>query len=183
MLTLHSVPDAFSAAECDRLCALAEAAPSAEARLVGAQRDHNIRRADLVWLDDLPDTGWVMDRLIDVVRVANRDVFDFALTDFSESPQIASYGAEKAGHFDWHADIGDGRLAARRKLTLVVQLSEPGDYEGGVLEVMPTSAVLTARRERGTAALFPAFALHRVTPVTQGRRRSLTVWAHGPAFR
>lgn len=183
MLTLHTVPEAFSSAECDRLRAIAEQAPTAEARLVGRQQDHNIRRADLVWLDDLPDTGWVMDRLIDVVRVANRDVFDFALTDFSESPQIARYGAEKEGHFDWHSDIGDGKLAARRKLTLVVQLSDPDDYEGGALEVMPAANLLTAPRTRGTAAIFPAFALHRVTPVTRGARASLTVWAHGPAFR
>ena len=28
-----------------------------------------------------------------------------------------------------------------------------------------------------------AFALHRVAPVTRGRRWSLTLWAHGPTFR
>jgi len=182
MLTLHTVPAAFSAEECDRLAHLAALQPAAEARLVG-QRDHNMRRAELVWLDDVPGTGWVMDRLISVVAEANRTVFDFALTEFAESPQIARYGAERAGHFDWHSDIGDGAVAGRRKLTLVVQLSDPDDYEGGALEVMPAANLLTAPRTRGTAAIFPAFALHRVTPVTRGARASLTVWAHGPAFR
>ncbi|WP_375690412.1 2OG-Fe(II) oxygenase [Pseudooceanicola sp. LIPI14-2-Ac024] len=182
MLTLHIVPQAFSAEECDRLTTLAAAQPSSEARLVG-QRDHNMRRADLVWLDDVPDTGWVMDRLISVVAEANRKVFDFALTEFAESPQVASYGAERRGHFDWHSDIGDGALASKRKLTLVVQLAGDGDYEGGALEVMPAANILNAPREKGTAAIFPAFALHRVTPVTRGTRASLTVWAHGPAFR
>ncbi len=183
MLTLHSVPAAFSPAECDRLTAYAAEAQGADAGLVGRQRDHNMRRAELVWLDDLPETGWVMDRLIDVVRAANRDAFGFELTEFAESPQIARYGAERAGHFDWHSDIGDGPLAGKRKLTMVVQLSEPGDYEGGALEAMPAANALTAPRDRGTAVLFPAFALHRVTPVTRGTRLSLTVWAHGPAFR
>lgn len=182
MLTLHVVPDAFSAEECDRIIRLAAAQPAAEARLVG-QRDHDMRRADLVWLDDIPGTGWVMDRLIDVVAEANRQVFDFALTEFAESPQVARYGAERQGHFDWHSDIGEGALAGRRKLTLVVQLSAPEAYEGGSLEVMPAAHRLTAPRALGTAALFPAFALHRVTPVTAGARASLTVWAHGPAFR
>jgi len=182
MLTLHIVPDAFSAEECDRITSLAAARPAAEARLVG-QRDHNMRRADLVWLDDIPDTGWVMDRLISVVAEANRNVFDFALTEFAESPQVARYGAERQGHFDWHSDIGDGALAGKRKLTLVVQLSEPEAYAGGALEVMPAANKLTAPRQRGAAVIFPAFALHRVTPVTQGARASLTVWAHGPAFR
>ena len=45
---------------------------------------------------------------------------------------LARYGAERAGHFDWHSDIGDGPLARQRKLTMVVQLSEPGAYRGGV---------------------------------------------------
>lgn len=182
MLTLHIVPDAFSAEECDRITALAAAQPAAEARLVG-QRDHNMRRADLVWLDDIPETGWVMDRLISVVAEANRHVFDFALTEFAESPQVARYGAERQGHFDWHSDIGEGAVAARRKLTLVVQLTDPEEYRGGALELRPSLATTEADRARGSAVAFPSFVLHRVTPVTEGTRHSLTIWAHGPAFR
>lgn len=45
----------------------------------------------------------------------------FDLTDFLESPQVARYGAEGEGHFDWHSDIGAGQVAAKRKLTIVVQ--------------------------------------------------------------
>ncbi|MGY9049382.1 MAG: 2OG-Fe(II) oxygenase, partial [Rhodobacterales bacterium] len=90
---------------------------------------------------------------------------------------------EREGHFDWHADIGDGVVAARRKLTMVVQLSSEKGYEGGALEIMPSANVVSAGRVRGTATLFPAFQLHRVTPVTKGERHSLTVWAHGPGFR
>ena len=96
---------------------------------------------------------------------------------------MARYGAEREGHFAWHADIGDGPLAARRKLTMVVQLSDGAGYEGGALEVMPSAQEVVASRGRGSATLFPSFLLHRVTPVTGGERHSLTTWAHGPAFR
>ncbi|NIZ11029.1 2OG-Fe(II) oxygenase, partial [Pseudooceanicola sp. HF7] len=58
-----------------------------------------------------------------------------------------------------------------------------GAYQGGQLEVLYDSHVRTAPLEPGTAVLFPSFALHRVRPVTEGERISLTVWAHGPAFR
>ncbi len=183
MIACHTIPDAFSAADCDRIVALADAAPARDAGLTRAQRDHNLRRADLVWLDEVAGAEWVMDRIVGIVRDANRAAFDFALTEFAESPQVARYGAEREGHFDWHADIGEGPVAARRKLTMVVQLSEPGDYAGGALEIMPGARVIEAPRARGGATLFPAFALHRVTPVTDGARRSLTIWAHGPAFR
>lgn len=183
MLTPATIPDAFSKAECLSILALAEAAPAEEARLLGRQQDHNLRRAELVWVDDLAGAEWIMTRIVEVAARVNREVFGFDLEAFEESAQIAAYRSEKAGHFDWHADIGDGPLAARRKVTLVVQLSAADDYEGGALEVMPSSQVHCADRARGSATAFPAFLLHRVTPVTQGLRRSLTVWAHGPAFR
>ena len=183
MTACHTIPDAFTPAECDRIVALSETATPRDAGLTRAQKDHNQRRADLVWLDEVEGADWVMDRIVDLVRVANREAFDFDLTEFAESPQVARYGAEREGHFDWHADIGDGRAASRRKLTMVVQLSEPDEYAGGALEIMPGANILEAKRDRGTATLFPSYAVHRVTPVTEGARRSLTIWAHGPAFR
>jgi len=183
MIAVRSVRDAFSGADCTRLLDLVASAPARDAGLVRQARDHNLRRADLVWLDEVEGTGWVMDTMIDLVRLANRDAFDFDISEFAESPQVARYGAEREGHFGWHSDIGEGRLAERRKLTVVVQLSEPDTYCGGDLEVMPGAATVTAERTRGCATLFPAFVLHRVTPVTTGERQSLTVWCHGTPFR
>ena len=144
---------------------------------------HQIRRADLSWLDDIPQAAWVLDRMMRLVAAANRDSFGFELTEFAESPQVARYGAEREGHFDWHSDIGAGVLAQKRKLTVVVQLSDPATYEGGTLELRPDAQVRQAPPDRGTAMIFPSFVLHRVTPVTRGTRWSLTLWSHGPAFR
>jgi PKHD-type hydroxylase len=182
-MKVHPVPNAFAPEECGRIIALVRARPADDARLVGLATDHNLRRAELVWVDEMADCGWITDRLIDIVRSANRDRFGFDLNALSESPQVARYGAERQGHFDWHSDIGDGPVAARRKLTVVVQLSDPNDYEGGALELMPGAGVIAACRDRGAATVFPSFLPHRVTPVTCGERHSLTIWAHGPAFR
>jgi PKHD-type hydroxylase len=175
--------DALSAADCDRVIALAAAAALRDAGLTGGGTRHGLRRADIAWLDDLPGAGWVMDRMLRLVAEANRSGYGFDLTDFAESAQVARYGAERQGHFGWHADIGAGALASRRKLTAVVQLSDPAGYVGGGLELWPDSLVHAAPRDRGTAVVFPSFVLHRVTPVTEGTRWSLTLWAHGPAFR
>lgn len=183
MTPFHPLPAALSPEDCDAVVALAQAAHPRDAGLVGGETRHGIRRADIVWLDDLPEGAWVMDRLLGLVARANRESYGFDLTDFAESAQIARYGAERQGHFDWHSDIGKGQLAARRKLTVVVQLSDPDDYAGGMLELRPDSNVHAAPPDRGTAVVFPSFVLHRVTPVTDGIRWSLTLWAHGPAFR
>ena len=177
------LPDALSADQCDTLLALVQAHQLRDAGLVGGATAHQIRRAEVAWLDDIPQAAWVLDRMMTVVAQANREGFSFDLTDFGESPQVARYTAEREGHFDWHSDIGAGQWAARRKLTVVVQLSDPGDYHGGGLELQPDSSITAAPRDRGSAALFPSFTLHRVTPLTTGTRWSLTLWSHGPAFR
>ena len=124
-----------------------------------------------------------MERLIKVIRKSNIDQFDFDLREFAESPQVASYKASDSGHFAWHSDIGDGPMARKRKLTLVLQLSLPGSYEGGDLEILPGSKILSADRAQGCVSVFPSFWLHQVVPVQSGVRHSLTLWAHGPAFR
>jgi len=178
-----TLPDALSPEDCARIMSLASAARLADAGLVRAGAVHDIRRADLCWLDDVPQAGWVMDRMIGTVSQANRQGFGFDLTEFAESAQVARYGAERQGHFDWHSDIGAGVIAAKRKLTIVVQLSDPAAYEGGMLELRPDSNLVQADQTQGTATIFPSFVLHRVTPVTTGTRWSLTLWAHGPAFR
>jgi PKHD-type hydroxylase len=183
MIEVHLMPDAFTAGECERIITITAGMPADDAKVVGRQRDHNIRQAELVWLDDVDGIGWVMDRLIELVRRSNRDLFDFDLRAFSESPQVARYKASNGGHFAWHSDIGDRPNAANRKLTLVLQLSKPNNYEGGDLEVMQRARVVTASRTQGCVTVFPSFSLHHVTPVTSGVRHSLTVWAHGPAFR
>ena len=183
MLSVHSTPDAFTQSECERILTFLSMAPASDALLVGKTRDHNLRNAELVWIDDVDGLGWVMDRLIDLVRISNREKFDFDLRDFAESPQAATYKSTEGGHFAWHSDIGLGVAAGKRKLTLVLQLSEPSTYEGGDLKVMPSAQVLSASRAQGCVSVFPSFALHQVTPVTKGTRHSITVWAHGPAFR
>ena len=183
MIAVHSVPDAFTAWECDRIVAATVNMPTDEALLLGGNRNLGQRNANLVWMDDAGDLGWVMTRLIEVVSHSNNEQFNFDLREFAESPQIATYDAAKGGHFAWHSDIGHGRVAFKRKLTLVLQLSNPETYDGGDLEIRPSAQIELANRAQGAVSVFPSFALHQVTPMEWGIRRSLTVWAHGPTFR
>jgi PKHD-type hydroxylase len=183
MLSLHAVPDAFTTSECELIIARISEAPTDEALLVGRNKDHNLRKAELVWTDNVVGMEWVMERLIEIVRRSNRDRFEFDLCEFAESPQVAIYKSSNSGHFAWHSDIGAGHTSGKRKLTLVLQLSGADTYEGGNLEIMPGAQILTANRAQGCISVFPSFTLHQVTPVISGIRYSMTVWAHGPAFR
>ncbi len=182
MLEPVTLNQAFSGSECARIIGLAQSEGLAAAGLVLGQSDTAIRSAQVAWLDDGGAADWVMQRVVDLVTEANR-AFGFDLADFAERMQVACYRASQHGHFDWHADSGFGPLAVKRKLTLVVQLSDPNDYHGGSLQTWAGNQPAIAMKSQGAATVFPAFALHRVTPVTQGERWSLTTWVHGPAFR
>lgn len=51
----------------------------------------------------------------------------------TEHIQYTVYNSNDEGHYDWHVDMGPGK--ARRKLSLVCQLSDPSEYEGGELQI------------------------------------------------
>ena len=81
---------------------------------------------------------------------------------------------------------------AHRKLSLVVQLSDPADYDGAELELFQVHAdagddeLATFRAQstaQGTVVVFPSFEYHRVTPLRSGMRHSLVSWVSGPPFR
>lgn len=183
MRAVLSIAGALERVECERLVGNISVDALRPAGLVGGIIDGTMRRADVAWLDDVAGTAWAADRLADVVAQANREAFGFDITDLSESAQVARYDWTDAAHFGWHSDIGSGALAARRKLTVVVQLSDPEDYDGGRLELWPDSTIVTASDAQGSATVFPSYVLHRVTPVSRGTRWSMTLWAHGPSFR
>jgi len=182
-VTPLEIPAVFSADECRGIIAAALAGNFRDAGLVGGSRDTNTRRSRIFWLDDEGESAPTFRRLFDTVADANRRHFDFRLEEFAERMQVAWYGAEPGGFFDWHVDFGDGPVARRRKLTVVVQLSEGASYEGGDLETNADGIVRKASRAIGSALMMPSFVLHRVAPVTRGERYSLTLWSHGPAFR
>ena len=73
------------------------------------------------------------------------------------------------------APAATARPRDTRLLTVVVQLSAPGDYRGGQLQV----GVINASDALGTVVIFPAHQMHRVTPITFGRRVSLVGWVAG----
>ncbi len=182
MIVPAKIDNIFSVSECRRIIDAALRGTFRDASLVGGAQDHNTRRARTFWLNDDGDEAWVFQRMLTAMAEVNRQHFCFQLEEFSEKLQIACYGASSEGFFDWHVDIGGGTLAARRKLTAVVQLSQSSDYEGGDLETNADGHVSQASRQIGSGLFLPSFVLHRVTAVTRGERYSLVLWAHGPAF-
>ncbi|MBX2829571.1 MAG: 2OG-Fe(II) oxygenase [Rhodospirillales bacterium] len=175
------IPDALDGNTCERLVQGFTDVMD-DGGLVQGQSASHIRQSKITWFNEEQEPA-VSRRITDLVADVNRNHFDFSLTDFAEDAQIACYAGDQRGHYDWHSDVGASEVARRRKLTMVIQLSEPDQYEGGLLQLNPAGNFIDAPMERGTAIFFPSFVLHRVAPTTAGLRYSLTQWVHGNPFR
>ena len=141
-----------------------------------------IRRSHISWISCNDETRWVFDKLAHVISSLNSQFYRFDLTGFGEALQLTNYDQSENGMYGWHQDYGSKRSISR-KLSAVLQLTDPAQYEGGNLQVMTGGTPMNVRKQRGLIAVFPSYILHQVTPVTQGSRQSLVAWLSGPAFR
>lgn len=141
-----------------------------------------IRRSQVSWMHRSPETNWVYDKLAHIASSLNARHYRFDLTGFGEKLQLTNYDQSQNGMYGWHTDLG-GMNEPSRKLSLVLQLTDPSQYEGGNLQVMTGGQPLSIRKQRGLVVAFPSFTLHQVTPVTSGNRQSIVAWISGPAFR
>lgn len=171
--------DAFSPDELDAIRNIGEAVELDRATTYDGS-DPKIRDSYVHFVYPNQTTDWVFARLTGVIQAINQAFFGFDLTGMEQGLQYTRYAAP-GEHYDWHIDRG--LHIGTRKLSLSLQLSDPDDYEGGDLELWFGGEPIKAPRERGMITLFPSWALHRVTPVTAGVRRSLVVWVSGPSFR
>ena len=172
----------FTEAQLDRLERDCDALDLEQAQLTGSD---GIRSTQVAWVHRTPQTEDLYRRMEATVLEINSHVFRFDLSGLTPM-QFAVYRQSEDGYFDWHNDYGRYRGdpgAEPRKITMSLQLSEGTAYDGCDLEIRASHPLDVAPRERGTLVAFRANALHRVTPITRGVRKSLVIWAAGPEFR
>ena len=148
---------------------------------VSGKIDKSYRRSKIKWIEDNELTHHIYTRFTNLMKTANKEMWGFHITSLEDNLQYTEYNAEEQGHYDWHMDFG-GYSSSTRKLSMVVQLTDPLEYEGGQLQFMINRSVLDAPKEKGTVIFFPSYITHRVTQLTKGKRNSLVFWFHGPTF-
>ena len=145
----------------------------------GLEREKgHVRRTKLRFLNT-GEHRWIDDIIWVEANRANA-LFQFEVLPVLEI-QLARYDAEDQGFFEWHADTVPEDLT--RKISITVPLSDPHEFEGGIMEFNENGAIHQPRQSNGCPIMFPSWLLHRVTPVTAGRRYSLVAWIRGPAWR
>jgi PKHD-type hydroxylase len=181
-LNYYYFTQAFTPDEIIKIREIGDSAPQIKGTTVGHEDSFvsDYRISDISWLNENPQTEWIYERIADLAKIANREMWNFDIWDFQDGLQYTTYYGD-GGHYDWHVDMGPG--ISNRKLSCVLQLSDPGEYEGGDLEFNPGGNILTSPKELGLMVFFPSFLLHRVTPLTGGVRKSLVTWLCGANFR
>lgn len=176
----------FTVAECDAIVALGSARVATEATISGragelAKTQAAVRKTSVTWLQRDPSTADLFAKIERIAQDMNRKLYRFELAGFADPIQFTRY--EKTGdYYTWHEDFGSGQTSLR-KLSLVVQLSDPASYVGCDLQVYSEGEPSSLSRVQGTVLIFPAWRMHRVTPLESGTRYSLVTWIAGPPFR
>lgn len=94
-------------------------------------------------------------------------------------PMLNCY--QDAGNYGNHVDNAihtcpdTGRLI-RTDVSLTLFLSNPDEYEGGELIIEDNYGMHEVKLDAGDAILYPATSLHRVEPVTSGKRLAAFTW-------
>lgn len=175
--------DAFTDDEINKIIAYAKTLPVQESLVnLDSLPESHIRRSKVSWIANTDECSWIYDRLAFVARKLNAKFYNFNLYGFLEDMQFTIYEETDESHYTWHIDMSDTAMAAR-KLSMVLQLSDPSEYEGGELQTWTNPEPTTVDKQKGLIAAFPSYVLHRVTPVTKGTRYSLVIWVCGESFK
>lgn len=171
----------FTVLECQKIQAAFSFKDAKMASVVGNEGrptlDESVRRSSVNWLGHDPGNKWIYDRISDVALGCNAVRWRFQLSGFHEPIQFGHY--MQGGFYNWHQDHGNGEFS-KRKLSVVVQLSDPDDYSGGHLEFYSGERAISAQ---GSMIIFPSYQVHRVTPIMSGGRYSFAAWISGDSYR
>ena len=156
---------------------------SVEKSTVGIEQTFNdkVRLSKNSWV---PVNHWIHGLIWSYVDNANKINFQYDLEGFDqERIQYTHYS--EGDFYTWHQDDSIANDTEKpRKLSVVVQLSDPEDYEGGNLELLGVfDQKYVAPRTKGTIIIFDSRTRHRVTKVRSGHRRSLVGWGAGPRWK
>ena len=108
-------------------------------------------------------------------KVFGYDIFwNFPVESFNYNVYVES------GEYDWHTDVTENK-ECDIKLTCLLNLSEE-TYEGGKFRTIgnPNENI---KFTSGMGLIFNPLIAHKVTPVTKGKRITLTYWGVGPSWR
>ena len=130
---------------------------------------------------------WLYTIIREKTAELNSNFFNVNIMGILDTISFMRYEADESGEgnhakFEWHSDIGEG-YTNMRKLSIIIGLTEPEEYEGGELNFFVNGKYNAGKIKKGELIIFPSFVQHCVTPVTKGLRQTLVAFISGPRYR
>jgi PKHD-type hydroxylase len=179
----------FSKEQCDFILEEGLKLPAQDATLGvgGESQDNSYRRSKIRFIQQSDSKfQFLFDDIWKMGIEANANWFNFHITRLTFI-QLAEYDEAYQGEYKKHHDVFwmNNDPFYHRKLTCVIQLTNPSEYDGGDFEIFneqdkPNKEEI---REQGSVIFIPSFVEHQATPVIKGKRHSLAVWFEGPKWR
>jgi PKHD-type hydroxylase len=144
--------------------------------------DLKVRDSKTSWI---PDSHWVPNFCMSYILRANKDNWQYNI-DRIDGGEMQYTIYEQGQYYNWHQDAGIEALdeGSCRKLSVVLQLSNPEEYEGGEFQILNEAGnMYIAPKRRGTLIVFDSRARHRVRKIHSGTRKSLVGWVVGPRWK
>ena len=162
--------DLFLDEEIEDIKEIGDALILEEGKIKDDKVDHSVRNTKIAWVHPGKNTHWLFDRAIMVFKSA----LPF---NALQSMQYTVYHGTEKSHYTWHRDIGTGDKIMRARVNVgIIQLSDPSDYKGGVLQLKQEDKIIDVMKTKGLVTTFPIDMEHRVTPLTSGVRKTLIMW-------
>mgnify|MGYP003130197774 FL=1 len=194
------IPNFLSEEKCDELI---NDIKNSEQDLIGCVGDEEgrnaiipeIRKTNEWYLRDQPhnefrpdktnkDWKWLQDKMFQMVNIVNDNVFKFHIDGCDDELKLIEY--KENGFYGWHTDFNAGEFSTR-KLTGIIQLTDPSEYEGGDVQFgiqdKQTKDWYSVKKLKGSLTLFPSFMCHNVSSVTSGKRYVIQEFFVGDYFR
>ena len=144
----------------------------------------NVKKTAQVKIVNWKDFKSQFAKLEDNVLIANRQNFGFQLypLDDAFSLNVNTYAAKDKAEYAWHNDMGGRAPGSDQKLTVIINISQE-PYIGGELFLADSAPLEVIHLNKpGAMIVFPCYMTHKVMPVTEGTRTTLSFWVIGPNF-
>lgn len=187
------VPNFLSEEECDYLMSLQDSQAEVKGTVAETEEyspttrgveNNDYRNVDVTWVN------WYTDREVyfnvwDRLSAVNDDTFGFQISQMQDI-MLCRYA--EGQFFTQHYDAFErAPMREFRKLTMTVLLNDPKDFEGSIDIYDGERPTPVPHDGRGSAIIFPAWALHAVEPikplVPDGARRVMIAWFVGERYR
>ncbi|NDH49582.1 MAG: 2OG-Fe(II) oxygenase [Proteobacteria bacterium] len=173
--------DAFTPEECEQITSIYKADRAAEVKRKNNDQGLQLDRRDskINWIEVNSQSEWIYSRIAYFASECNTFRYQMKLDGFTDQIQFTEYAPGQ--HYDWHLDLGPHPTSGR-KLSCVLNLTNPEMYQGGGTEIMYNKDPELMSKSQGSLSFFPSYMLHRALPVKLGYRHTLVAWIGGDHF-